>query len=123
MARADALIAALVRAHDTGTRIIPAMAGLSRADGLRIQSAVMARLGKVAGFKVGQMADGRRPILAPIPQRYVVAHGGTRRVPDRLGVELEVGFELVKPLPGNTSPTTQAHFSALWSRWNLWTRA
>ncbi|WP_143093100.1 hydratase [Celeribacter neptunius] len=76
---------------------------MSRSDILDIQSEVMAPLGDVAGFKVGRQPDGP-PILAPIPARYRVANHGSRAVRDRLGIELEVGFELLRPLPGGDLP-------------------
>lgn len=93
---------ALIAAHLSGTRNEAQPATLERADILSIQSAVSAALGDVAGFKVAPI--GEKPILAPIPARYVVANGGTRKIPDKLGVELEVGFEILKALPSGGLP-------------------
>ncbi|WP_417672420.1 hydratase [Pseudodonghicola sp.] len=92
-----------LRAHETGSRFVPTKRALSRSEILDIQSRVMAALGDVAGFKVGHQPDGP-PIIAPIPARYRVANHGSRVVRDRLGIELEVGFELLRPLPGGHLP-------------------
>jgi hypothetical protein len=95
---------AMIAAHENGTRITPNWDVLPRAQVLAIQSRVSAALGPVTGFKVGHAADGGPPIIAPIQSRYDVAGGGTRIVADRLGVELEIGFTLTKPLPAATLP-------------------
>lgn len=99
----DTLAAALLDAHATGERITMAAVPEGRADVLAVQSAVMAGLGSVAGFKVGPQPDGP-PILAPVPARYCVESGGTRQVPGRLGVELEVAFEVIRDLPEGGFP-------------------
>lgn len=99
MGETRALIDALRHAHDSATRIVPPSGRLTRRECLTVQSAVMDHLGPVAGFKIGA-GPGPLPIVAPIPQRYVVANGGRRPVRDRLGIELEIGFELLAPLPG-----------------------
>ena len=104
------LAADFIEAHRTGARIVPAATALSRSDILAVQSAVSAALGPVAGFKIGAV-PGALPIFAPIQRRYCLANGGTREVRDRLGVELEVGFELIRPLPSMTLPARpQDHF-------------
>ncbi|WP_238364009.1 hydratase [Mesobacterium pallidum] len=103
------LIAALIEAHRTGTPAPCPFQPLTRAEVLAVQEAVIATLGPVAGFKVGQ-ADGSPPILAPIPARLRVANGGTRTIRDRLGVELEVGFELLRPLPSAALPGDLPHY-------------
>ena len=97
------LTARFIKAHKTGSRISPERHTLSRSDILAIQSTVMAELGAVAGFKVGRPLDGP-PILAPIPTIYCAPNGGTRVVKDKLGVELEVGFELICALPEGAFP-------------------
>ena len=94
---------ALIQAHLNGTRIVPPVSNLSRSEILTVQADVSAALGPVAGFKVGRV-PGAPPILAPIPARYCVANGGTRAVSDRLGVELELGFELIETLPSDALP-------------------
>lgn len=102
-------IAALVRGHETGSRFVPNGGALSRPDILAIQSAVMRALGDVAGFKVGRAPEGS-PILAPIPARYRVPNHGVRKVRDRLGIELEVGFELLRPLTAGDLPEDVQHY-------------
>lgn len=95
---------ALIDAHKTGRQIAPPARALTRSDILEVQSIVATALGPVAGFKVGRTADGP-PILAPLPACYTVADGGTRPVKNRLGVELEIGFEVIRALPGVTVPS------------------
>lgn len=97
------LSAAFIEAHAKGTRFLPAMAALSRDEILAVQSAVSTALGPVAGFKVAQVPDAP-PIIAPIAARYRVEDGGTKLVGDRFGIELEIGFELLRPLPTPTLP-------------------
>lgn len=84
---------------------------LSRAEALAVQTRIMADLGPVAGFKVGGR-PGDVPVLAPLPASLVVADGGGRAVPDLLGVELELAFEVIAPLPeGGALPADlPAHF-------------
>ena len=93
---------ALIAAHQTGERAAPPRTTLTRDAILSLQSEVCDALGSVAGFKVGA-TDGL-PIIAPIPAIYVTQNGAARSVRDALGVELEVGFELIKPLPAAELP-------------------
>ncbi len=97
------LITDLIAAHRAGTRFEPEIRALERSEVLKIQSAVCDTLGAVAGFKVGAQPDGP-PVLAPMMSVYSVKSGGTRKVADRLGIELEVGFELLRDLPGDALP-------------------
>lgn len=105
----ETLTSALIRVHETGAPAPSAILPLTRGDALAVQSAVMATLGGVAGFKVGQ-AGAEPPILAPIPARYGVANGGTRAIRDRLGVELEVGFVLIRPLSSAALPADASRY-------------
>lgn len=106
----DAIVAALRSAHLEGTQVELPPVPANRETILAIQAGVCAGLGPVAGFKVGRRADGAL-IVAPILARYMVPNGGTRRIADRLGVELEVGFELVRALPDGGFPKRpQDHF-------------
>ncbi|WP_394155242.1 hydratase [Loktanella salsilacus] len=112
MSDTDQIALALIAAHNGGARFAPDGAILTRAQILAIQSRVSAALGPVRGFKVGQAADGGAPVLAPIPSRYAVANGGTRTVADQLGIELEIGFTLTRPLPaGGLPPRPQDYFA------------
>ncbi len=99
----DMLAQRLLGAHRTGVRIASPIAALRRRDILSIQTTVCTALGPVAGFKVSAVPDGL-PILAPIPARYGTENRGVRTVADRLGIELEVGFEVLTALPGDGLP-------------------
>lgn len=99
----NALTAALIAAHRTGQRIAPPDRPLARAEVLAVQQSVAAALGPVAGFKVGRVPDAP-PILAPLPACYRLPDGGTFALRDRVGVELEVGFEVIRPLSGPALP-------------------
>ena len=94
---------AMVQAHKTGIPASVPVLELTASDALAVQAKVMKTLGPVAGFKVGQGSEGA-PILAPIPQRYVVVHGGTRHVQERMGVELEIGFRVLQAPPDASLP-------------------
>lgn len=99
----DQIATALIGAHRTGKRIPPPKHDLSRPEILDIQQRVAAALGPVAGFKVSRVENGP-PILAPLPACYTVANGGQRQVPDLLGIELEIGFKIVRSLPKGALP-------------------
>ncbi|MBF9058570.1 hydratase [Rhodobacterales bacterium HKCCSP123] len=103
MMNLDSFAAALIDAHGTNSRFVPDLPQLSQADIRAVQARVSAALGPVAGFKIGRAIDGT-PSLAPIAARYVVADGGTRTVRDRLGIELELGFEIIAPIPRGGLP-------------------
>ena len=110
MADISALADSSIVAHRTGNRTAPGPAGLSREEILAVQAVVSAALGPVAGFKVAAAPVGP-PVLAPIQARYVVADGGARRVRDTVGIELEVGFELIAPLTSAKLPARpERHF-------------
>ena len=103
MMNLDGLAAALIDAHFTGSRFAADLPPLSQADIRAVQARVSAALGPVAGFKTGRAADGT-PTFATIAARYLVADGGTRTVRDRLGIELELGFEIIAPIPRGGLP-------------------
>lgn len=111
-----ALVAAMLEAHASKQRFDPIASGLSlpedRAACLAVQQAVAAARGAVAGFKVAAGAGAVAPVVAPIAAADVVANGGSVAVADRLGVELEIGFELLKPLPGAGLPAQLAEYFA-----------
>ncbi len=58
----------------------------------------MDALGPAGGYKLVRMA-GSELAVAPIPESRCFASGATVEVPDRVGVELEVGFVVTAPLP------------------------
>ncbi|MBS1301417.1 hydratase [Loktanella sp. SALINAS62] len=104
MSRTDDIIAALVAAHRSGSRVLETGAVLSRAQIMSIQSGVSAALGPVAGFKVGADPDGGPPVIAPIQARYQERDGGVRQTTDPVGIELEIGFTLTRALPTASLP-------------------
>ncbi|WP_353475151.1 hydratase [Salipiger sp. H15] len=110
----SALVAALQHAHESGTRFAPAASGIalpeSREDALAVQRAITAARGAVAGFKVAAGAGIVAPVVAPIAAADVVENGGAATVRGRLGIELEIGFELLKSLPGRGLPEPVAEY-------------
>ncbi|MBE3638356.1 hydratase [Mangrovicoccus algicola] len=98
MTELSPLAAALAAAHLDGTRIAPAAAPADFAEALSVQAEVSRQLGPVGGFKVAQR-PGQAPIMAPIRAERILASGAVVPVADRLGIELEVAFEILTPLP------------------------
>jgi 2-keto-4-pentenoate hydratase len=88
----------LIEAQRAGTRFTPD-GGLpaSRDEALRVQAGVCAALGRAGGFKVARTPAGE-VIFAPILAERIVRDGAEVPVRDRIGIELEVGFELLVPL-------------------------
>jgi 2-keto-4-pentenoate hydratase len=105
----NALINSLIAAHRTGHQITPPDRALSRDEVFQVQQEVAANLGPVAGFKVGR-ANDPDPILAPLPACYKLPDGGTYAFRDSVGVELEVGFEVIRPFTANALPDNPQHF-------------
>ncbi len=104
MTKLETFTQALIDAHRTGQRVTPDIPDMSRAEILSVQSTVSAALGPVAGFKVGETDD--LPIIAPIPAIYQIANGGSRTVQGLFGIELEVGFEVIRVPTGPGLPET-----------------
>ena len=67
-------------------------------EALAIQQVVQGQIGRVVAFKVSRSPDGP-PVIAPIPKGRAYSDGGTVPVRDCLGIELEIGFEVIAP-PG-----------------------
>lgn len=67
-------------------------------EALAIQRIVQGQIGEVAAFKVARNPDGP-PVIAPIPAGRTYPDGGLVPVRDHLGIELEIGFEVIAP-PG-----------------------
>lgn len=94
----------LLAAYRTGRRVAPeGRLPTSAADAYDVQSQLCAALGPVAGFKVGLKPEGP-PILAPILAARCFNAGASVPVDDRMGVELEVGWQIAGPLPPPESP-------------------
>lgn len=68
-------------------------------DALAIQQRILPHTGGVAGFKVGRSGAGR-PNLAPLSAARTFASGAEIPMRDILGIELEIGFEVLQqPCP------------------------
>lgn len=99
----DAFAEALIEAHRTGSRFAPSGAvPKDRRDAYAIQSRVAEALGPVGGFKTAHK-PGERSIMAPIFADDLVPSGGAVPVAAEIGVELEVGFRVVAPIPAEPS--------------------
>ncbi|WP_138471476.1 fumarylacetoacetate hydrolase family protein [Poseidonocella sp. HB161398] len=107
MSELSPLAAALIAAHETGTRIQPEAGPASAAEAFAVQAEVSRHFGAVGGFKVGQK-PGADPIMAPIRADKVLASGGAVKVADKMAIELEVGFEILSPLPAGATPAELA---------------
>ncbi|EPX85685.1 hypothetical protein [Salipiger mucosus] len=99
MTTIDTVAEALIGAHESGTRAeASALPVPDHGEALDIQQRVQARLGDVAGFKVADKGDAP-PVIAPIRADLTRPSGARVAVRDRMGVELEIGFEVIAP-PG-----------------------
>lgn len=67
-------------------------------DAYDVQTALMASIGPVGGFKVSQNPE-HSATMAPIPASRCHESGATVTVPAKVGIELEVGFVVTGPLP------------------------
>ena len=68
-----------------------------------VHSALIEALGPVGGFKISQR-PGQAPMVAPIPETRCSPTGADVLTPAVFGVELEVGFVIVEPLPDPDTP-------------------
>ncbi|MGY9048998.1 hypothetical protein P775_13290 [Puniceibacterium antarcticum] len=95
----DPFADALIAAHRSGMRSAPDGAvPTTVAEAYYVQSRVIAALGHVAGFKVG-LKPGEAAIMAPIRAQHALPSGATVALGDRMGIELEVGWKIIAPLP------------------------
>lgn len=101
-AQADALndfVSCLIDAHRTGTRFVPKeRLPETSEEAFAVQSAVMERFGPPGAFKVASKA-GAPFVMAPIRADRVFRSGDAVPFIDRAGIELEIGFEVLSPLP------------------------
>lgn len=108
MTTVETFSTALVEAHRTGRRADASKLPEPDYDqALEIQRRVKAHLGPVAGFKVARRSDGP-PVIAPIRANRTLASGTPVAVRDRIGIELEIGFELISEPAADmvTNPAT-----------------
>ncbi len=81
------------------------------AEACAVHDALIDAYGPVGGFKVIQKA-GLEPAIAPIPARRCLPSGSKVETPASFGVELEVGFVVVEPLPARDVPDYRARLIA-----------
>ncbi len=113
-AELDRFAEALAGAHETGTRFLPIGPVPDTPEAaLALQEAVMARFEAVGGFKVADKPD--MPfVMAPIRADRVFQSGSHVPIIDKAGIELEVGFEIVKPIRPGADLATIA--TCVWPR-------
>lgn len=107
----------LARAWNGAARLANADVPVANADqAYAVQNQLAARLGPVAGWKVGAANDQAEPNCAPLPASVVVDQGTPLAVPARSlrGIELEVAVRLGRDLlPGDALLTPEAIASAI----------
>lgn len=110
MSRVADLISAFLMAR-AGGPLVPDLAGdgLTASEAYRVQTGVASALGPVGGWKVA-CKPGADQILAPIFATDMHSSGSNVTVPKgvRVGIELEIGFRVVRPLPPLISPDFEA---------------
>lgn len=107
------LATALISAHQTGTRAeASTLPQPDFATALAVHEIVQAALGPVCGFKVAARPDGP-PVIAPIPASRSFVSGGAVAVEDTLGIEMEIGFELIAPPADDMMSRPQDFFRPL----------
>ncbi|MDV7145902.1 hydratase [Tropicimonas sp. TH_r6] len=100
MTTVDTISAALIEAHRADKRMeANKLPEPDYGEALEIQQRVQSKLGAVSGFKVVDRGDAP-PLMAPITAARTVPSGSSVPVRDKLGIELEIGFELIaEPAP------------------------
>lgn len=92
----EQLTGLLLRARETGHRVEANGLRLPDYDeALAVQRRVWPALGALSGFKVGAFRPGQ-PAMAPIPSARTYVSGSEVPARDRLGIELEIGFEVLQ---------------------------
>ncbi|NDR56914.1 hydratase [Aliiruegeria sabulilitoris] len=110
MTKVDTISTALIAAHQTGQRADASKLPVPDYDeALDIQRHVQAELGPVSGFKVIERPD-TRPFLGPIAVASTVPTGGSVTVKDQIGIELEIGFELIAEPADDMTSDPKAFF-------------
>ncbi|KAF0674669.1 fumarylacetoacetate hydrolase family protein [Profundibacterium mesophilum] len=99
-------VEALLAARDGGAAAPHALfAGISAEEAYAVQRGVMAELGETGAFKIARK-PGQPVIMAPIPRADI--HAAPASLPAsglrRIGIELEIAFELISPLPPCDAP-------------------
>lgn len=103
-ASVDIWVRDLVTAHQTAQRLAPTGPAPSDATQVYdIQRRVAASLGPVGGFKTARKGDAP-PIMAPLFASGILRSGAQVPVRDVMGIELEVGFEILRDRPAGGWP-------------------
>ncbi|SFR01510.1 hypothetical protein [Poseidonocella sedimentorum] len=99
--QAERLANVLRRARRTGApedfdaaENISTAEAISYQEALAVQQLMMPDLGAVSGFKVGAFRPGQ-PALAPIPAERTFESGADIPARGKIGIELEIGFEVL----------------------------
>ncbi|ABD54082.1 hydratase [Jannaschia sp. CCS1] len=105
---------ALIRAHMSNTRFFPdGPVPTCSKDAFAVQAAVMAELGDIGAFKVADKS-GAPFVMAPIRADRIFQNGADVPIVDKAGIELEVGFEILSPIPPDADISTIA--GCVWPR-------
>ena len=90
---------ALIKAHQSGTRCAPEVpTPKTAAEAYYIQARVCSALGAAGGFKAA-LKPGEVPIMSPIVPDSIFESGANVQIGDAMGIELEVGWKIIAPLP------------------------
>lgn len=100
---------ALIAAHQSGTRFTPTQIPTTAAQAYDIQARVVSALGPVSGFKTARKPDAPL-IMAPILAQRVWPSGAHVKMGETIGIELEIGWKIIAPLP---APTAQDFHASL----------
>ncbi len=104
----SSVVAALLKARKTGQPALfekLADADLTVDEAFRVQELVATVIGPVGAFKVGNK-PGASQIMAPIFAKDILSGPATINCPpnEDIGIELEVGFRVDRPLPDRNCP-------------------
>lgn len=95
----DVWVEELVAARATSGRFTPSInKPVTRDEAYQIQAGVAQQVGSVGGFKTARKGEAL-PIMAPIFAADIVRSGAQVAVSDMMGIELEVGLEIVEDCP------------------------
>ncbi|MGC9417441.1 MAG: fumarylacetoacetate hydrolase family protein [Rhodovulum sp.] len=109
------LASRLITARRTGSPVPPdalPVGDLTDRDAYAVQALVAQALGPVGGFKVA-CKPGHPRIMAPILARDIIGTPARLAVPasERIGIELELGFRVLAPLPPADVPDRDARLA------------
>jgi len=109
----DIWVEELVAARAGSHRFVPSTRRPSTADeAYRIQARVAQHVGAIGGFKTARK-NGAASIMAPIFAGDILPSGAQVAVKDMLGVELEVGFEILEDCPPNMASLSPSELGTL----------